>query len=205
MQYKTFTKFATKAAQFTATLTSAALLASTAFVSEASALTLRKTDDGRVIGIDGLEVEGVLYDVQLVQGTFSEVFGGSLDFEGYDEAQKAWKSLSEALGDDQYTVNSTGQYGDMKMDVFWLPYELQGNRAYSILDAKWNDLSSETPTIMSHDRDNYVFDLYQNAGVWAKFQEVEREEPEATPEPSLILGLITLGGLLLGSKIKTKD
>ncbi|NEP86897.1 MAG: PEP-CTERM sorting domain-containing protein [Okeania sp. SIO2C2] len=39
---------------------------------------------------------------------------------------------------------------------------------------------------------------------YAKFTPQETPKPTKTPEPTLIFGLITLGGLMLGSKRKTK-
>ncbi len=222
MQYKTLKKFATKAAQFTATLASAALLASTALVPEVSAFTLRKADDGRVIGIDALEVEGNVYNVDFIRGYFSEVFGDDYDlyFTSYSSALKALSAVTEALGDQEYishyfdgaTMTTKG------LDSVWIPFT-DGGSINGIKDDMWDvwdDRNFMGPSEGVDRRWYFGFWADFNLRVsdsgeelWGSEGDRGKEEPimgtaVGTPEPSLILGLITISGLMLGSKRKTK-
>ncbi len=210
MQYKTLTKFATKAAQFTATIASAALVASTALVPKASAFTLRKADDGRIIGIDALEVEGNFYNVEFKKGSFNEVFGGDLDFKGEEEVLKAWEAVKSALGDTEFTTPAPDDYLDDALtprffDVFMIPgFLFEETNSVVVVYDKFDTHADRADSFgLAMDEEDWWIP-------WAKFSSVgnqledQKEEQAATPEPSLIFGFITLGGFMLGSKRKTK-
>ncbi len=84
-----------------ATSVGAALLAASASLfaaTEASAFTLIKGDNGAVVAIEDLKVEGEVYDVDIVFDSYNNIFGGNLDFNSEDTASSAASAIIQALG-----------------------------------------------------------------------------------------------------------
>ncbi|NEP76844.1 MAG: hypothetical protein F6K39_00800 [Okeania sp. SIO3B3] len=104
----------------TATVVSAAVLAFSAATS-ASAISFEFGSDGEVVGITDLDVEGQLYDVEFVSGSYSEVFAGTFDFDSFAPAFAAALALVEALGDDKFTGIFRGSTLDVLSDSFAKP------------------------------------------------------------------------------------
>ena len=194
---KTFTKTFqnTKNTIFrSAVVIMAALAANTARTAAASAATFFFTEAGSdvVSRVEDLEVDGKFYDVDFLMGSREQVFPDEIfDFLDRDSATAAAEALMGALGDSL----KTSFWGD----VFYLPFLSSDTFGYWVVMDK------------SRYEDEDVIDVRTNGlGVTnypiAKFTPAESGgDVVATPEPSLIVGFITLGGLMLGSKGKTKD
>ncbi|MGK7920514.1 MAG: hypothetical protein AB4080_10975 [Trichodesmium sp.] len=163
---------------------SASLFAAT----EASAFELIRGNNGAVIGIEDLEVGSEKYDVDIVFDSYNNIFGGDLDFESEATARSAGEAIIQALG-------VSDSFGGT--DSFLIPFSV-GERIGVALDG--NSQSANDGLAIAD------VGASESLG-WAPYADFTlqtSETPAATPEPSLMLGFITLGGLMLGSKIKTK-
>ncbi len=178
----------------------------------AASLTLIDDDsNGRYEKVENLLFENVLYDVTFKTGSINSVYGDgkggfSFDFSNLVDAEGALRALDAAVSsiDDDYAFESPNFD---EIDRFPGAYYIHTNEngieggvsqsGYvlfrgGIFESFWS------PTGPGFDGE--VF------GMHALFELSEMEEitPASTPEPSVVLGFITLGGLMLGSKRKTK-
>ncbi|NEP81513.1 MAG: PEP-CTERM sorting domain-containing protein [Okeania sp. SIO3B3] len=188
--------------------TSAALLASSAYLfapTVASAFTLIRGLDGAVTNIEDLNVSGVgQFDVEFIYDSYDNIYNGTFDFAGGAEAQTAAEAVIGALGTTEYTRANIQDLGFLTIenffDGFLIPYFVfgrtvigEGEESADLLDDSLDDSGLLTPTTRPR--------------IYAKFSPSGPNppiSPTSTPEPTLILGFITLGGLMLGSKRKTK-
>ncbi len=200
-----FAKFATKAAQFTATVASAALLASTAIVPEAIAFSLRHGDDDRVIGIDGLEVEESVYNVDFIDGSFNDSFGDGDSFLDADSAKKAFSAVQSALGKKEWLVPGRKHLYEY-YDGFMIPFMSEDGEIDIIMEKDSKLRYDSGSSVIGESSSLYDLDKDYSQHIYARVTDVTAppDIPTTTPEPSLIFGFITLGGLMLGSKRKTK-
>ncbi|MGD1716286.1 PEP-CTERM sorting domain-containing protein [Dapis sp. BLCC M172] len=181
-------------------------------VSSAEAFTLLyedPSDTQKVTGIEDLTIDGTEYDVSFEFGSFNDVFGNTgdlIELEGktpefwgnYSGAMKAAQAIIDALGEDSYV--STSLWDELSDEV-WVPYQMDYYPDYFRF---WADDSG----ILGWDYlDNFWSDTCYCATI-ATFNVVDPPPPpqpsDRVPEPSLILGLIGLGGLMLGDKRKTR-
>ncbi|MEM1171366.1 MAG: hypothetical protein AAGJ08_20365 [Cyanobacteria bacterium P01_H01_bin.35] len=194
-----------KIGQYIAKGASAALLASTTSLlasSEASAANLVKDDNGAVSRIENLEVQTAgataFFDVDFIFDTAENIYGQSLNFDFLDpiEAEAAAGSIISALGEDNWLGLSV--LGDLS-DEFLVPFFSRGDSVGGRGD-EFGALSADL------EGEGRAFIWLEN--MYAKFSAAAagggEENKATTPEPSLIFGFITLGGLMLGSKINHK-
>ncbi|NET15789.1 MAG: PEP-CTERM sorting domain-containing protein [Okeania sp. SIO1H6] len=192
-----------KIGQYFATGAGAALLASFASLfafSEAHAASLVKDDSGAVTRIEGLSVfldgEETIYDVDFLRDDSSNVYGdGAFDFADSKSAQAAARAVSTSLGSSEYITKQ----GDM----FIVGYGDIGDRVFIYRD-RW--VRTDFDTISWYEYDINLLNAWVNIislAKWAKFEVRDVSDKvvgATTPEPSLIFGFITLGGLMLGSR-----
>ncbi len=206
-------------------LASATLLASTLSL-EASAFTLRRAEEGNVIGIDNLDIEGEVYNVEFVHESAQDLYGSAsvsghsghkriiagsnpFDFSTKAAAEVAFLAVSEALGSEEFiseTVISGPTRGSVlgyeKNDNFLIPF----GEVYSLGTSQFffYNATYDKKSALGDDEVGTWFRREERSVVYmAKFSKAPTAV--ATPEPSLVLGFITLGGLMLGSKRKTKS
>ncbi|NEQ37585.1 MAG: hypothetical protein F6K40_15435 [Okeania sp. SIO3I5] len=193
----------------TAAMVSAAVLASTVSITEASAISLRYLNGPgtQVVGIDGLEVEGVEYNVDFIFGSYNSIYDGTLNFQSQVAAERAVTEVMAALGSSNFThYDPSFLFGDGFMDGFSIPYptppQYDDERDWLFItyDMMFWDLDDDRLLIGRHGVER---DTVLSWRPYAKFSPAS-SEPEPIPEPSLILGCIALGGLMLGSQRKTK-
>ncbi len=183
-------------------LSSAVLASSFAlFAPSASAAQLVDSNNDRYIeGVEKLEVAGTSYDVEFVFGTFDEVYkdGSEYDFtfDSISEVDQAFVALLDALAAVVASNPSLPPLGFLDPAASGDGVDSSIFVGYSkTQNARENWLSLQAPSL-----EGSVGAGAAREGVIAKFSESQK----STPEPSLILGFITLGGLILGSKRKTK-
>ncbi len=186
--------FATSASTlFLASL--ASLLAPT---SASAAQLVRATESDRVVGIKALEVEGQLYDVQFIFDSFNNIYAdGTFDFNSEATARLAYEAIMGELGASDYTGNNYGRPGD----GFVIPYSESYSDKYNwvIYEHAHPDADVATKTLYYK-----VLQDDQTSGRYPYAKFTPATQPASTPEPNLIVGFITLGGLMLGSKRKAK-
>ncbi|MEM1168306.1 MAG: hypothetical protein AAGJ08_04270 [Cyanobacteria bacterium P01_H01_bin.35] len=179
-----------------------AFLASLFACSEAHAANLvRNGETGAVTRIEGLSVETdgneKIYDVDFSFLSAQDVYGVGLDFD-FDlisNAEAAAQAVMAELGSDEYTR----QFGADFSDSFHIGYSRISRESYALIgDFEGRRGSDEL------DVDEFSVDEDNRFAPIAKFTEVVFAEPATTPEPNLIFAFITLGSLMLGSKIKNK-
>ena len=187
-------------------LSSAVLASSFAlFAPSASAFTLVDSDeDGYLEGVTGLNVAGSDYDVEFFYGTFDEVYndGGEYDFtfDSVAEVDQAfdavWGALFTVVGTDAFKGYEDGDRSASGfLDMFM-----------GFSDGVRGSYRTGSTNVQYNARSWFV----GASNAWVKFNEAQvptgggENGTASTPEPSLILGFITLGGLMLGSKRKTK-
>ncbi|MEL7036990.1 MAG: PEP-CTERM sorting domain-containing protein [Cyanobacteria bacterium J06592_8] len=190
---------------------SAAVVASSTFLfapSGASAVTLIRANDGSVTRIENLEVEGLEYNVDFIfNQSYNDVFGGSFDFESEQEALSASEAVATALGDEEFLFEAfLFNAGVTNQDDFFIPFEFSGVSDVRFvgedvsISAPLLDIDQPSPLRFINVDGDFAF------APWAKFSLVDDggNGSVSTPEPTLILGFITLGSLMLASKRKTK-
>ncbi len=184
-----------KIGQYIATGTSAALLASfTSLFAPTSveAVSLIKGDDGAVTRIEGLEASGNDWNVDFEWGTYEEVFTEGLQLT-YGPAFWVALEIMGVLGKDEVLSGHPSV-----SDSFFLPYDDQSSGLRNVqgfFDYQHNSRADRLAVTNIAETEHRL---------WAVVVEAEVGEMATTPEPSLIFGFITLGGLMLGSKRKTK-
>ncbi len=169
----------------------------------ASAASLRYESGvgSKVVGIDGLEVGGELLNVDFKFGSFNSIFSEDPFFRGEKEAAgEAADKISQLLGQEAFT---TVFQGTTKFDGFYVAYERPEDSPNHGFFGYWADdprfEKDEVKDINQGFNPNDIGPL-----PFATFKSAEGGTPQATPEPSLIFSFITLGGLMLASKRKTK-
>ena len=114
----------------------AALLAAPAAVTPASAAVVLD-GGGKVTGITGLALGSAIYDVTFRSGTFTSVFGTTLDFTSTTAAAAARGALNAALN----AVSNPAPFlapadpidnRDTLGNSFYVPYELSGRTASGV-------------------------------------------------------------------------
>ncbi|MGK7920317.1 MAG: PEP-CTERM sorting domain-containing protein [Trichodesmium sp.] len=152
----------------------------------AVAATLIDSDGDEIVdGVKDLAVGDKMYDVEFLWGdaAYAVFDSDSSPIDGFAAVSLAeflWDHSIHKIQDDIWPISSR------QINV----YDLVSGMATAI------DLTNHlslTPTYWPADTPHMI----------AKFSERE-EIPASTPEPSQVLGFITLGGLMLGSKRKTK-
>ncbi len=183
-----------------ASLAGAALLASTACIRPAHSFDLERDRDGRVIGIKDLQVEDQFFNVDFFFGSYDEFFKGTFPFPFPSVAENAARNVIVALGTHEFTSKATTAAGD----GFLIPFgfdERDPSFVKSYTDSHPFSLPEDGVGLDLRRRTQGPDEFFP----WAGFTPTDEfETPVATPEPSLIVGFITLGGLMLGSKRKTK-
>ncbi|NET16511.1 MAG: PEP-CTERM sorting domain-containing protein [Okeania sp. SIO1H6] len=196
--------------------TSAVLLFSG--VSSAEAFTLLyedPSDTQKVTGIEDLMIDGTEYDVSFEFGTFNDVFGNTgdlIELEGKTPefwgniygAHNAGQDIIDALGEDSYlySIPSSNSDSIWRSDRFFVPYlSLFTQQFVNMYTDFWPATEKDQIYSMSI-LPNYS--NYSSTYPIATFDS-EVDESDRVPEPSLILGLMGLGGLILRDKRKTRD
>ncbi len=167
----------------------------------AVAATLIDSDnDGMIDGVNDLAVDGVLFDVEFVYGSAAEVGG----FKFYTEA-----SAANAANSLMASILSVGAFfvEDDQQDQqhFMLHFNYFNDDGYGIGQKSITFFEEYVGTDPEYSGSPWLW--YGEEKVYARFElvpDAPPTQPASTPEPSLILGFITLGGLMLGSKRKTK-
>lgn len=193
--------------------TSAVLLFSG--VSSAEAFTLLyedPSDTQKVTGIEDLMIDGTEYNVSFEFDTFSSVFGNTGDlielegktpefWENSSGARNAAQAIVDALGEDSYV--STTLSGGLS-DIVLVPYKMDNYDPYYF----WFWADNWVNPGWDWYLDNWFSRTSYNKTI-ATFNVVDLPSPpsdsDRVPEPSLILGLMGLGGLILRDKRKTRD
>ncbi len=212
-----------KIGQYIAASAGAALLASFATLATpktASAATLSLNESGEWVSsaegeaideILGLEISNKKYNVKFQSMTFEEI-DTYLKKQSVD-AEKAAGAIVKALGSDFATGAWRGSGGRVVWyDSFSVIEELDieefhWGHNFNIL--RWTDISSSDTEVDVVTQERIVEGSVGDSQIqWrgvAVFEEANEAKVAAasTPEPSLIFGFITLGGLMLGSKSKT--
>ncbi len=187
-------------------LSSAVLASSFALFAPApeavGAATVRDIDeDGFIDGVNDLAVGGVVFDVEFVFGSSDEVYSdGFLDgFDSEAQARAATQALFDFL---HYDLES-----ELRAEAGNHSYIQYVNVGYGAVSYPWGSIVTSEHVGLAKGpagAEKYAANIRGGENVnWAKFKTRAEVEPASTPEPSLILGLITLGGLMLGSKRKT--
>ncbi|MGD1698524.1 PEP-CTERM sorting domain-containing protein [Dapis sp. BLCC M229] len=187
---------------------SSAVLASSfaVFAPEAGqAFTLIDSDnDSFIDAIEDLAVDGSLFNVDFVTAPGSDVYSDGFDFDTLASAEVAASAVHAALG--SAPIEDQQFPGGMSSNAFMIGYQLVGlTRLEGVIVWPQRPVNCcelgglVGGAIQGHDLSHH--------GFFAVFTEAGGGEgaPTAaatTPEPSLILGFITLGGLMLGSRKK---
>lgn len=201
-----------------ATTTTALAFSAGLFAPSAYSAELLIGDEGQVVKIESLEVDGFTYDVDFLLGDLESLYQGTFDFATGLDAYNAAEAVVSALGITFFTaINPTPCDaldapcpGTVERDDFYIPY-LSGGGSVRVV---WDSPSKERDSLADvefRDIDSLCIGLGLCDGVpFAKFTEVRAGGGSSggsgvqVPEPSLILGFITLGGVLLGSKKQNK-
>jgi hypothetical protein len=190
-----------------ATTTTALAFSTGLFAPSASAFSLVKNSSGEVDQILNLEVDGLFYDVSFHFDSYSSLYRGLFDFTSEEDASLAGLSVLEALGDTEYTWMLIASAAYVYSDSFSIPYGFsQDGRVLTVSDLgdprvfhrygqSWG---TDVLGIRVREMDEGVYSTIP----YAKFSAASAAT--SVPEPSLILGFITLGGVLLGSKKQNK-
>ncbi|NEP83437.1 MAG: hypothetical protein F6K17_32245 [Okeania sp. SIO3C4] len=182
------------------TALSAALLASSAYLcapQSASATTLIRGDDGAVEQILDLEVNGEFFDVEFVVDSYDNIYNGTFDFDTLSTATVAAEAVVEALGVSEFTRSFSG---DSFFDFFLIPFQFSSSPG--LVDLVIDNFRLVEDTLST----SFAVRNLPGAGAGQPYAKFTAAAPPgvSTPEPTLILGFITLSGLMLGSKRKTK-
>ena len=165
------------------------------------AATLIDSDnDGIIDGVNDLAVDGSLFDVEFVYGDPYWVYSDGFDFTNESAAFRMGgelltvlflNSLPYQVFEDDLTSHL--QFTSRELFIGYNATDA-GISGFEINTQDYTGISTDDNSILGHRR------------LIARFHEQPTAPNQAasTPEPSLILGFITLGGLMLGSKRKTK-
>ncbi len=163
-------------------------------------------DNGIYEGVHDLDLfgDGSKWDVDFSSGTGSSVYSDGFDFTTRTEATEALAALYDLVpevfvpeigAEDSFGGGSVfSDIGQINVGFGTLEgsgFSSDSGQVDSIRDIILNSDLPDTPLA-----DPRTF-------LYARFSE-SSPGIKSTPEPSLILGFITLGGLMLGSKRKTK-
>ncbi len=199
----------TKTLLAAAAATSAVLLFSG--VSSAQAFTLLyedPSDTQKVTGIEDLTIDGTEYDVSFEFGSFNDVFGNIGDLTELEgKTPEFWGDLSGAGNATQAIINALGEDSYLYSD--------DTDLSDSFLVYHSDDLTGGVYRDHYSLKEDFVWPWFSpspvyNSKIWpiATFNVVDPPPPpdssDRVPEPSLILGLIGLGGLMLGDQRKTR-
>lgn len=177
------------------------------------AVSLRKSSGTfpNVVGIDGLEIGNETYNVDFRWGSYDSVYSNiqPLFLDNEEGANLAAKAIMEALGERQRTFRFLDRW-DWKVkssDNFQIPYLKGSIRGIDLVSV----VGEKNYSALSDDRllegarwvpeDRYI------TAPWAVFVgkgSVGTANMKSTLEPSLMLGFITVGGFMLGSRKKEK-
>ncbi|NEP83598.1 MAG: hypothetical protein F6K39_38995, partial [Okeania sp. SIO3B3] len=116
------------------------------------------------------------------------------DFDSFAPAFAAALALVEALGDDKFTGIFRGSTLDVLSDSFAIPFGDDPPSVIAVFDLPVLPSVDSLVVVTSNQEEDPLVP-------WAVF---EQQQAVSTPEPSLILGFITLSGLMLGGRRNTK-
>ena len=213
-----------KIGQYIATSASAALLASFATLATpktASAATLSFDESTQqwvsdnaaeaVSQIMNLDIGGDLFNVTIGQKDTETIFAeqslgiGSFGYKDSGSPEEAASAIIQALGDSFFTTTPPRVQDQFKVAVSFDPFRSFSNfyqfNYYG--DPLFRIAEDRSPGLIGQVVNELTFDAFDYV---ASFERVGGSGQEvSTPEPSLIFGFITLGGLMLGRKIKNKS
>ncbi len=191
----------------------------------AVAATLIDSDkDGIIEGVNDLKVGDSYYDVEFVNDSGASVYSDGFGDPGFDSV-RATEALidilnSELNGTEARFEDTDSLFRDIsdKISIGYQDIEQYGlgglrfvniEQNYSIQNLDLADDDSEIDYEIIYDgvkMGDISWVVEDQIILWARFSAADPADPSpaSTPEPSLILGFITLGGLMLGSKRKTK-
>ncbi|MGD1712584.1 hypothetical protein [Dapis sp. BLCC M172] len=158
--------------------------------------------DGKYEKVENLLVENSLYDVTIENGTLGSVyddgFGGlSFDFSNLVDAEAAFVALVESV-DDFAFESSSGPPPTQFSDVLYIYTNAGVDQRREQSGYYWGDNYGLGGAFWNVDDRQH-----QYIARFTPSSSGNPISPASTPEPNLILGFITLSGLMLGSKRKT--
>ena len=200
-------KFVKKALMVAAGATAISLVGS---VCEAQAFTLitDPNDSNLVTGIEDLDVNGSLFDVDFVaDSSYDDLFTNTAStptFSGDREgAEAAATAIISALGDTFATAVTTEFGVDVDTDNFEVPYSTLATippiGPFPSLVVGWGDFSNllDVDDLETSNSNGSLLNIQQPIAVFTT------AEPEPVPEPATILG--SLAALSLGAVLKKKQ
>ncbi|MGK7954449.1 MAG: PEP-CTERM sorting domain-containing protein, partial [Crocosphaera sp.] len=170
---------------------------------------IRNEETGAVTRIENLSVtfddgEAATYDVDFLSGSAVDVYGEDLlfDFVDLDAAEAATQGVINALGRD---MEFLGYNGGERTDRFMVGWKQLINPWSNISVTKITQDHDETLSGDTMKNGHSIKSSTDDGTRWAKFTIASASgggNDVSTPEPSLIFGFITLGGLMLGSNAR---
>ncbi|MEM1168505.1 MAG: PEP-CTERM sorting domain-containing protein [Cyanobacteria bacterium P01_H01_bin.35] len=192
-----------------ASVSCAVLASSFALFAPSAAVAFNLIDsdnDGLYEGVTDLDLfdDGLLWNVDFVVGRGTEVYNDGFSFTTESEAEAALVAFSTIV------FPSASGSGGWSLESSVNPLEDARGEFEGSFNLGYSE-ESEFFNFLNSDFEGDVFTIADRSArfrevLWSRFSlaEPDGDGSVSTPEPSLILGFITLGGLMLGSKRKTK-
>ena len=166
-------------------------------------------DDGTYEGVHDLDLfgDGSIWDVDFSSGTGTSVYSDGFDFTTRTEATEALAALYDLVPEvfvPEIGAEDSFGGGSVFSDIGQINVGF-GTLEGSGFSSDSGQIDSVKDIILPQNNLPDIPLADPRTFLYARFSESSPQEGiKSTPEPNLIFGFVTLGGLMLGSKRKTK-